>query len=246
MPIIGAVVLFIQFCFAYHALKTGRPYWWIFVIMAFPVAGCIIYYFVEVFPGSREHRSANKAARALARALQPDADLKKRAEELEICGSVDNKLALAAECMNHQMHLEAARLYESCLAGAYASDGAILFGLARASIEAGDWGKASTVIARLKSDAPKFRPLDVRLLDARVLEGQGQNDAALAAYRELAPIFVGLEARYRYGSFLVRLGKHDAAMEMFNDVVKHAKRFSSSIEEEERWASAARQSIAGG
>jgi hypothetical protein len=246
MPIIGAVVLFIQFCFAFHALKTGRPYWWIFIIMAFPVAGCVIYYFVEVFPGSREQRSANKAARALARALQPDADLKKRAEELEICGSLDNKLALAAECMNHQMYLEAARLYESCLAGAYASDGAILLGLARASIEAGDWGKAGTTIARLKSCAPKFRPLEARLLEARVLEGQGQTDAALAAYRELAPVFVGLEARYRYGSFLLRLGKHEAAMEMFNDVVKHAKRFASSIEEEERWASAARQAIAGG
>ena len=56
MPLIGAIVVLIQFCFAYHALKTGRPYWWIFIIMAFPVMGCVIYYFVEVFPGSREHR----------------------------------------------------------------------------------------------------------------------------------------------------------------------------------------------
>jgi hypothetical protein len=32
---------------------------------------------------------------------------------------------------------------------------------------------------------------------------------------------------------------------MFNDVVKHAKRFTSAIEEEEQWASAARQAIAG-
>ena len=61
MPLIGAVVVLIQFCFAYHALKTGRPYWWLFVIMAFPVMGCVIYYFVEVFPGSREARRANSA-----------------------------------------------------------------------------------------------------------------------------------------------------------------------------------------
>jgi len=50
MPIIGAIVVLIQFCFAFHVLKTGRPYWWLFVVMAFPVMGCIIYYFVEVFP----------------------------------------------------------------------------------------------------------------------------------------------------------------------------------------------------
>lgn len=246
MPLIGAVVLLIQFCFAYHALKTGRPYWWIFVIMAFPVAGCIIYYLVEVFPGSREQRSANRAARKLAQVLQPDADLRKRVEELEICGSVDNKLALAAECMNQQMHPEAARLYESCLNGVYASDGAILFGLARALVEAGEWGKAGMALVRLKSNAPKFRPLEAQLLEARLLEGRGENDAALSAYRRLIPVFVGLEARYRYASFLLRQGREDAAMEVFNDVVKSAKRFSSSLEEEERWASAARRAIAGG
>ena len=246
MPVIGAVVLLIQFCFAYHVFRTGRPYWWMFIIMAFPVMGCIVYYFVEVFPGSREHRRANKAARALARALQPDADLKKRAEELEICGSVDNKLSLAAECMNHQMHVEAMRLYESCLSGAYASDAAILFGLAKAAVEGAAWDKATSTIARLKDSAPKFRPLETRLLEARTLEGRGETEAALARYRELLPAFVGQEARFRYGSLLLRLGKQEAAMEIFNDVLTHARRFSSSIEEEERWTSAAKQAIAGG
>jgi hypothetical protein len=243
MPIVGAVVLLIQFCFAFHALKTGRPYWWMFVIMAFPVMGCLAYYFIEVFPGSREHRKARKAARALSRALQPDAELRKRAEELEVCGSLDNRMALAAECMSHRMFAEAARLYESCLAGAYASDGAILFGLARAAIEGGDWAKGEQAIARLKAAAPKLRPLEVRLLEARLHEGRGKYDAALALYREILPAFVGLEARYRYGRLLLRLGRQEAAMQMFNEVVKHAKRFGSSIEEEEQWAHAARQAI---
>lgn len=246
MPVIGAVVLLIQFCFVYHVFRTGRPYWWMFIIMAFPVMGCLVYYFVEVFPGSREHRRANKAARALARALRPDADVRKRAEELEICGSVDNRISLAAECMNHGMHAEAMRLYESCLAGAFASDGAILFGLARAAVEGRAWDAAAAAIARLQSDAPKFRPHETRLLQARVAEGRGETDAALAAYRELLPIFVGQEARFRYGSLLLRLGRREAAMEIFNEVVTHARRHSSTIEEEARWASAAKQAIAGG
>lgn len=243
MPVVGALVLLIQFCFVFHALRSGRPYWWVFIIMGFPVMGCVIYYFVEVFPGSREHRKALKAARAIARAIEPDADLKKRAEELEICGSLDNKLALAAECANHRMHAEAVRLYESCLAGAYANDGAILLALAKAAIEGGDWSKASQVLGRLKAAAPKLRPLEVRLLEARLHESRGEYDAALAVYREILPAFVGLEARYRYGRLLLRLGRQEAAMEMFNDVVKHAKRFASSIEEEEQWAAAARQAI---
>ena len=245
MPILGALVLLIQFCFVYHVFKTGRPYWWMFVIMAAPVMGCILYYFVEVFPGSREHRKALKAARTLARVLEPDADLKKRAEELEICGSLENKMALAAECMNHRMYAEAAKLYESCLSGAYASDGTILFGLARAAVEGGDWRKAEQAIGRLKSAAPKLRPLDLRLLEARIHEGLNETEPALGIYREILPSFVGLEARYRYGRLLLRLGRQEAAMEMFDEVVKHAKRFASSIEEEQQWANAARQAIGG-
>jgi hypothetical protein len=243
MPILAGLLLLIQFSFAFHALKTGRPYWWIFIIMGFPVMGCLIYYFVEVFPNSREHRKVNKAARSIAKVLQPDADLKHRAEELEVCGSIDNKMALAEECMASGMYAEAHALYASCLSGAYQSDDAILFGLARAAVENGDWGNASAALVRLKTDAPKTRPLDVRLLDARVLAGRGENDAALAAYRDLVPVFVGLEARYRYGEFLARLERHEAASHMFDEVIKHSRRFASSIEDEQRWAAAARQAI---
>jgi hypothetical protein len=244
MPIIAVVVFLIQFTFVIHALKSGRPYWWIFIIMGFPVMGCVIYYFVEVFPGSREHRSAHLAARKLVKALQPDADLKRRAEELEVCGSVENKIALARECMAHQMHAEAMSLYESCLQGPFSVDGVILFELAKAATEGGKWEKAGAILARLKTEAPKIRPLDARLLEARVLQGQGETDAAIAVHRELIPEFVGMEARYRYGELLLALGQHEAALQMFNEILKHSKRSAGSTEDELRWISAARKAVA--
>lgn len=244
MPIIGGLVLLIQFSFAFHALKTGRPYWWVFVIMAFPVMGCLIYYFVEVFPGSREHRSAHRTARRLAKALQPDADLKRRAEELEICGSVDKKIALAEECLNHQMHDEAVRLYESCLEGIFANDSTVLYGLASAAIEGGAWDKASATITRLKASAPDFRTTEVRLLEARLHDGRGETDSALAAFRELIPVYVGLEARYRYGDLLLRLGRQEAASQVFDELLRQAKRAPSTVEDEQQWVAAARKAIA--
>jgi hypothetical protein len=243
MPILVGITVLIQFCFAFHALKTGRPHWWIFVIMAFPVMGCVIYYFVEVFPGSREHRSARKAARKIAKALQPDADLERRIEELEICGSAENRMALAQECMDHQMFSEAIRLYESCLSGAFSNDGSILYGLLRATVEAKEWDKAESALAKSRKAAPKHRPNDVSLLEARILDGRGAKDAALAAYRALIPVFVGLEARYRYGDFLSRLGQHEAALHVFNELIVHSKRFTSAIEDEQQWVDAARQAI---
>jgi hypothetical protein len=244
MPIVAVVIFLIQLTFVIHALRSGRPYWWIFIIMGFPVMGCLIYYFVEVFPGSREHRSAHIAARKLVKALQPDADLKRRAEELEVCGSVDNKIALARECMAHQMFGEAISLYESCLQGAFAGDGVILFELARAATEGQKWEKAGAVLSRLKAEAPKTRPLEARLLEARVLQGQGKADAAIAMYRELIPDFVGMEARYRYGELLLTLGRYEAANQMFDEILKHSKRSAPSVDEELQWISAAKKAIA--
>lgn len=243
MPLIGALSLVIQFCFAYHALKTGRPYWWLFVIMAFPVMGCVIYYFVEVFPGSREQRSAHKTARKIVKALQPDAELKKRAEELTICGSVDNRLALAEECLAHKMFPEAIRLYESCAEGAFAADGSVLYGLAYAAVEGGEWAKADAALAKLRKDLPDLRAQEVGLLGARSLAGQGRIDEALAAFRALLPQFVGLEARYRYGELLSKLGQHEAANHVFNEVITHSKRFASSLDEEQEWVVGARRAI---
>ena len=243
MPVIGAVCVLIQFCFAYHVFRTGRPYWWIFIIMGFPVMGCIIYYLVEVFPGSREQRRAHKAARRIVKALEPTADLRKRAEELEVCGSVENRRALAEECIRHQMFDEALKLYESCIDGPFAKDAALLFGLARAAVEAGAWQKASAAIGRLREADPKSRPHEVRLLEARVLEGRGEIDAAMAVYRELLPVFVGLEARVRYGHLLTRCGQHEAAMQIFNEVIAHSKRFASSIEDEQQWVAVARGAL---
>lgn len=244
MPLLGIIVLIIQFSFVYHVFKTGRPYWWMFVIMAFPVMGCLIYYFVEIFPGSREHRQAHRKARQLINRLQPDADLKRRAEELEVCGSVENKMALAEECCKHAMFEEACKLYESCLSGAFSQDGAILFGLARAAVESGRWETAASALARLKEDAPRHRTLETRLLSARLLQGLNRTDEALTAYQVLIPDFVGLEARFRYGKLLQQLGRHEAALQMFDEIIAHAKRFSSTVEDEQQWVSAARQAIA--
>ena len=68
MPIlIAALTVIIQACFIFHVFKTHRPYWWAFIILSFPVIGCIVYYFIEIFPGSQEARKADKFADGIAK-----------------------------------------------------------------------------------------------------------------------------------------------------------------------------------
>ena len=244
MPLLLALNVVVQLCFLVHAYRSGAPRYWMFIIFAFPVAGCLAYYFMEVFPHSREARAARRAARSVARAFDPDRELREKVEQLAVCGSVDNRIALAEECIAAGMPGEAVKLYRSALTGAYENDPHLVFGLARALVEQGAWNDAPHAVERLRTANPCYRPNETRLLHARVLEATGQTDAALAEYRELVPAFVGLEARYRYALLLERLARHDESRAVLEELVARAKRNPSPIEAEERWAKLARERLA--
>lgn len=242
MPILGAIVLVIQACFAYHALKTGRPYWWLFVIMGFPVMGCVLYYFIEVFPTSRESRKAEKAVRALARSFDPDKSLRERVADLEDCGSVDNRLALARSCMERRLYAEAASLYRSCLNGVHEKDPDIRFGLASALLGAGQFRPAYDEAQALRQSHASVRAPEVQLIAARALEGGGQLDQALEQYRVLADTFSGEEGRWRYGALLLRMGRTAEAVEVFRRMLRNADRMPEHYREaQHEWLELARE-----
>lgn len=244
MPILGAVVLLIQLCFAYHALKTGRAYWWLFVIMAFPVIGCLLYYLVEVFPNTRESRKAEKAVQAIVKSFDPDRSLRERVANLEDCGSVENRLALARACMERALYADAAALYRSCLAGVHEHDPEIRLRLAGALLGAGDAQGAHASAHALRQSHPRFRGEEVRLAAARALEGLGRFDDALAEYRELAERYVGEEARWRYGALLARMGRSAEAGEIFRRMLRNAERMPQQYREMQReWLALAREQV---
>ena len=241
MPILGAIVLLIQGCFAYHALKTGRPYWWLFVIMGFPVMGCVLYYFIEVFPTSRESRKAEKAVRAIAKSFDPDKSLREHVSNLEDCGSVDNRIALARSCMERRMYPEAISLYRSCLNGVHATDPALRFGLASAQLGAEQFRDAYDTAQALRQSNASFRTPEVQLVAAKALEGGGQFDQALAEYRVLADVYAGEEGRWRYGALLVRMGRTSDAAEIFRRMLRNADRMPEHYREAQReWLTLAR------
>jgi hypothetical protein len=234
MPLLAALVFVIQLCFAYHALKTGRASWWLFVIMGFPVMGCVLYYFIEIFPTSRESRRAEQAIRAVSRALNPDKTLNERIAELEACGSVENRIALARTCIEHKKYFEAAALYRSCMTGMYENDPDLQFGLANALELSSIFEEARKVASALRESHPAFRPNEVRLILAKAFEGSGRLDEALAEFRFLAGNYPGEEGRFRYGALLKRTGHSDAAREVFQRMLRNAQRMPGHYRDAQR------------
>lgn len=239
MRLLYVLLGIIQFSFAFHAVKTGRGGMWVTIIIVFPVVGCLAYYFMEIFPRSREERALRRHVRDIAKALNPDGELKRRTEELAQTASVENRVRLADECLERGMFDEAIRLYEGCLEGPHANDATILFSCARARLYNGHARQAEEILSRLAKAHPKYRGEEVLLLKARAQEALGDTQAALATYEALRDRYVGFEAKYRYGLLLKRLGRDSEAQALFSFIRENARR--SAVESERQWVKLATQ-----
>ncbi|MGZ5042206.1 MAG: tetratricopeptide repeat protein, partial [Usitatibacter sp.] len=227
--------------FAFHAVKTGRGAMWVTIILVFPVVGCLAYYFMEVFPGTREQRQLRRHIHDIAKALNPDGELQRRADAVTDSASVENRSALADECLEKGMFDEAIRLYEGCLEGVHRNDARILFSCARAYYYDARHRQAEEILARLEKAHPRFRPEEVRLLQARVLDALGDTPRALAIFEALRTTYVGFEAKYRHAELLRRLGRDSEARELFSFIAQNARR--SALESEQEWVKLARREL---
>ncbi len=245
MRIVFVVQFFIQACFAFHALKSGRDQKWLWIILMFPVVGCIAYYFFEVFPNSRDERALRHGIRDIAKAMYPDKSLHQKTEALSISDSVENRSALADECLNKGMFDDAVKLYESCLSGPFADDPALTFSLGRAHFYNENFSRAQTLLEKLSATQTTFRPDDVKLLLARTLGVAGKTDDSLNLFEQLKSTYVGFEARYYYGILLKRLGKLAEADAHFDHIVTQAKRNRNANALQKEWVQLAQAEIEG-
>ena len=126
----------------------------------------------------------------------------------------------------------------------YANDANLLWGLARAELMGGEYAEAHASAAKILKVKPGFRTGEVKLLQARALEGQQQFTDALLAYAEAAPLFVGEEGRCRYGLLLQQVGKADKARDVFAEVVRNGERGDSHYRGTQReWIQLAKKQL---
>jgi len=67
MPALGLLTLAVQMLCAVHVVRTGRPYWWIFLIVFVPLVGMLVYLVAELLPDLLDSRRARRAASGVVR-----------------------------------------------------------------------------------------------------------------------------------------------------------------------------------
>ena len=227
-----------------HVLKTGRSILWIFLIWFLWGVGPLIYFFVEILPDLTRNRSVTQFGSGLATAVNPGRHVRRLEEELEISDTVKNRQLLAKAYVEARRFDEAIGMFQSCLKGIYQDDPPVLLAMAEAQFLSQASEDALATLERLNGADGKFRPMERRLLLARVLESLDRKDDALTEYESLAKQYPGEEARCRYGLLLQETGQPDKAREVFQRILLSARRSPRYYRKAQRkWINTARQHV---
>ena len=245
MPILVLLSLALQIACAVHVVRTRRELYWIWIILLGSYLGVIIYVIANVLPDLRHDPRARKTATKVLDTVAPERRRKQIEQRLELADTVDNRRTLAEECLRLGDFTNAAELYRSVLTGINKNDVVFSIGLAQAQVGLDDFAGAKATLDEVYAAHPQLRSNDADLLRARIDEALGEDDGALARYRELATSYPGEEARYRYGALLIKRSRYREAREVFNDMLKRAKVSPSYYRRKEAaWLDAARRDLA--
>jgi hypothetical protein len=229
MPIVGlGLHVLIALLCAIHVVRSGQQLYWLFILFAFPLLGSLVYIFAVYLPNSRLDRGARRAVAAATKVLDPEREVRDARDALDEAPTAQNQMRLAAALMDTGAAEEAARLYEACLQGPFASDLEIRFGAARAFTACQRYREALEHLELIRSSNPNFRQEQVSLLLAQCNAGVGRADAARQEFRSAVDRFGTFEARAEYAIWALSIGDTATADALLADIDKSTQRWSSA------------------
>ena len=243
----GFGYLLISLAFAYHCIRTGRPWWWLLVIGMLPGIGWAAYVIFAVLPEMFGSSSARRFADNVANVADPGRSYREKLRDVERVGSADAKRALAEECIKRGRFQDAVELYQTAMSGPLGEgDSTLLRGMARAKLLAGDGQGSVAGFEKMKVVDKAAFDADAELDYARALTLVGRTDDALRQFEQVVPRYPGEEARCRYAVLLQSIGRQEAAQGLFREIVdsvRHAPGYYRSRQRE--WYRIARQQVTG-
>lgn len=241
--ILLSIVLQLACCV--HVVRTGRPLYWVFILLVFSYLAVIVYVLAEVLPELRHNPSARRASRRVRERLDPGRDKRDADRRLGLSDTPENRRLLAEECLRSGDFERAEQLFEAALTGLYRNDPALMLGLAKAQYGLRKPQAARATLDALIASNPGFRSIEGHLLYARSVEDSGDIPGALHEYENVVQGYPGEEARARYALLLKRHGDLAAARALFQEIVTRSAALPRYYQrDQQEWIKLARSELA--
>lgn len=227
---LAAVLWLLQLGLIVHVLRTGRPYWWIWILFVAPLIGGLAYVVVELSPDLR-------GARGFLAGMKPRkwriSDCRRRLEEAD---TVRNRLSLAAELADSGMAAEAHEVAVQCLQGVFRNDARTLVAVARFKVAISAFEDGLALLGRVDTTGDKMLSIDLGLLRGNCLAGLGRHPEAESAYEGVMDRTLGEAARAGLAMVYEQTGRRAKAAAVWADIrAKYRTTSPAWRRSERRW-----------
>jgi hypothetical protein len=202
----------------WHAVRTGRDSFWLWIILMFQPIGGAVYFFLNVVPDIFGGAAAHQATRAARQGPDPNREYREAKRACEETPTVRNQSRLAHAAAHLGHHAEAEALYAAAAQGVHADDPALLLGRAKALLELGRAAEALTTLEKLGEDEAHGRTPPAALAMARAYDALGRIEEADRAFQWASERMPGFEALARYAAFMAHAGRKDEARDIVREL----------------------------
>ncbi|MET1078517.1 MAG: tetratricopeptide repeat protein [Pseudomonas sp.] len=224
MPILALLVILCQVACGLHVVRSGQERSWLYLIIALPGLGCLIYGLGVMLPEMLGSRNGRRAVSRVQDKLDPERTLRALRDEVSVGDTPQNRALLGDELLRLGRAEEAANQYQQALRGVHAQAPELLLNLARAEFAQGHAGQCRATLERLIEHNPQYRSADGHLLYARALSQVGETSKAEDEFRALIESFAGPEARYHYAQLLMQQGRAVESRQLLEQIEAYARR----------------------
>ncbi len=212
MPFFGLGLHFIiALFFAVHAVRTGRPMYWLIILFSFPLLGSAVYLFSEYLPSSKIDRGIQKASNAALKILDPSRELRDARQAFDLTPTVQNRMRLAAALDNSGEYTEAAAQFDACLRGPFADDPEVCLGAAKAKLHNNQPGESILLLNTIRTKREDFRSEELTLLLANSYAAIGDEKAARAEFIKAMNKHGSAETLAQYALWAISVGDIETA-----------------------------------
>lgn len=244
LPIFGLSLLF-SIALCVHVVRTNQSIYWLWIILAIPWLGALVYLVAVVLPGITGSPSARRLGQTARETMDPTREYRAARVACEETPTVHNRMRMAKAAAALGRHDEAEYLFDQAAQGIHAQDPALLLGRALSLIELGRHAEALTLLEALGQDGDRGRTPVAALALGRAYEGLGRNAEADTAYEWAAGRLPGLEGVGRYAAFLARQGRSDEAREAIVEMDRRIAKANPQFRREGRhWRDLAARAMA--
>ena len=192
--------------FAIHALRTGRPIYWLIILFSFPVLGSVVYFFAEYLPTNQLNRGVQQVSKTALNLLDPSRELRDAEQAFDLTPTVQNRIRLASALDEAGKYAEAAAQFDACLNGPFANDLELCFMAAKAKLHNQQATEAIQLLNKVKALQVEFRAEQVSLLLAKAYTVTHNETLAHQEYIHALNTFGSTECKAEYALWAASSG----------------------------------------